>query len=121
MTERAKPAIVLVTGGRDYRNKQHVWSTLDSVATYYPGFACVQGGASGADALAKAWAVAHGHPSFTCDAAWDFYGPRNAGPIRNGFMVEFMRIDLLIWFPGGAGTANMIKQASSLNIPCYEG
>lgn len=116
-----RPAIVLVCGGRDYSNRLVVHSTLDSVASYYPGFALVQGGARGADAMAKAWAIAHGHPCFTCDANWDYYGSSRAGPIRNGWMATFMRPDFVVHFPGGSGTTDMIKRARKLGIPCYEG
>lgn len=118
MSER--PAIVLVTGGRDYSDRACVWATLDSIASYYPGFALVQGGARGADALAKRWAIEHGHPCFTCDANWDYYAKR-AGGIRNGWMATFMRPSFLVHFPGGSGTTDMIKRARALDIPCYAG
>jgi hypothetical protein len=121
MTTRTRPIIVLVTGGRKYNNRDHIWSVLDSIATYYPGFCVVQGGAKGADAWAKAWAIKHGHPSFTCDAAWDFYGNNAAGPVSNGFMIEFMTVDMVIHFPGNTGTANMVRQAKAKGITCYEG
>lgn len=119
--ESKTPTILLVTGGRDYSDRDCAWGVLDSIARYHPGFALVQGGARGADALAKAWAVAHGHPSFTCDANWDYYGNRRAGPIRNGWMATFMRPSFVLHFPGGTGTADMVKRARSLGIPCYPG
>lgn len=115
-----KCTVVLVTGGRDYRDKAHVWATLDSVALYHPGFAVVQGGARGADALAKAWAIARGHPGFTVDACWGYYGDL-AGGMRNGWMLKFMQPDFVIFFPGGTGTSDMVRRAKVAGVPCYAG
>lgn len=115
-----RPKVVLVCGGRDYADRDHVWAVLDSVASYHPGCAIVQGGARGADAHAKAWAVAKGHPSFTADASWDYYSKR-AGGMRNGWMLTFMQPDFMIHFPGGTGTTDMIKRARTADIKCYPG
>jgi ABC-type Fe3+-hydroxamate transport system substrate-binding protein len=46
------------------------------------------------------------------------YGP-SAGPIRNGRMLEY-KPDLVIAFPGGRGTANMVKQARKAGIAVVE-
>lgn len=116
-----RPTVVLVCGGRDYANRAAVWAALDSVASYHPGFALVQGGARGADALARAWAAAHGHPCFTADAHWDYYGRGRAGPLRNGWMLTFMRPDFVLHFPGGSGTTDMVRRARKMGVPTYPG
>lgn len=118
MADRA--TVVLVCGGRDYANRAQVWATLDSVASYHPGCAIVQGGARGADALAKAWAVERGHPCFTADAHWGYYGKR-AGGLRNGWMLAFLRPDFVIHFPGGTGTTDMVRKARAAGVRCYSG
>lgn len=72
----------------------------------------VTGGARGADALGKAIALHLGieHEEFPAD--WTTYG-RVAGPIRNRRMAE--AADMLIAFPGGRGTANMISEMEKRN------
>ena len=47
-------------------------------------------------------------------ADWKRHG-RAAGPIRNGEMLKD-RPDLVVAFPGGKGTANMVTQATNAGI-----
>lgn len=41
---------------------------------------------------------------------------RAAGPMRNKQMLEEGKPDLVVAFPGGAGTENMVKQAKAAGI-----
>ena len=119
MSERkAFVYIVLVTGGRDYADRAHVFSTLDNIRTYKPGMCVVQGNARGADAHAVAWCKKNGVPCFSCDAHWDYYGNR-AGGLRNGWMLDYMDVDVCVAFPGGTGTANMVRKANEAGIQIY--
>jgi hypothetical protein len=75
----------------------------------------MQGGASGADTFAKEWATTKpGIERYVCHADWDKYG-KAAGPKRNARMLEW-KPDMVIAFPGGAGTANMVKQAEAMGV-----
>jgi hypothetical protein len=56
------------------------------------------------------------HPVSTFFAAWHEHG-RGAGPIRNRQMLEEGRPDLVVAFPGGHGTAGMIKLALKAGVP----
>jgi len=103
--------IVLVCGGRRYKNRQFVYDTLDSIATYYGIDLLVHGGAAGADTLADEWAKDRGVPPVRWDALWDAEG-RAAGPQRNGRMFDFMQPTRVVAFPGGAGTNNTIKRTT---------
>jgi hypothetical protein len=71
----------------------------------------IAGGARGADSLAEEWAKAQAIP---CDlsASWDGLG-RKAGPIRNQHMLDEGRLDLVVAFPGGSGTADMLASRRS--------
>jgi hypothetical protein len=71
----------------------------------------IAGGARGADRLAEEWAKAQAIP---CDlsASWDGLG-RKAGPIRNQRMLDEGRLDLVVAFPGGRGTADMLASRRS--------
>jgi precorrin-6x reductase len=73
------------------------------------------GDAGGADALASAWSLVYGIPNRRYVAKWGKHG-RAAGPIRNQQMLEDNPIDLVIAFPGGAGTADMVSRAEAAGI-----
>jgi hypothetical protein len=60
------------------------------------------------------WAEHHKFPWHTEKAKWHVHG-RAAGPIRNGVMID-MRPDIVIAFPGGDGTADMVAQATEAGI-----
>lgn len=81
----------------------------------------VHGGATGADAIANAWAFAQraaGREVYVeCyPAEWAKYG-KAAGPIRNQKMLMETSPDLVLAFPGGKGTADMVARAKCCEIP----
>lgn len=106
---------VLVTGGRNYKNRRRVFSVLDKLR---PDLV-IQGGASGADVLAASWAMIHGVACFTCDAPWNALG-RRAGPVRNRWMIQYGQPDLVVAFPGGRGTADCVRAAREANVEVVE-
>lgn len=110
---------VLVCGGRDYHDCNRVEQCL-LVANWVEPITCViQGGARGADILARMVATKHHIPGEEFPALWDKYG-RHAGPIRNQRMLDEGKPDLVIAFPGGAGTADMVRRAKAANIAVLE-
>jgi hypothetical protein len=104
---------VLVCGGREYRNEREVWSHLDEVQ---PSFV-MEGGAGGADALAWKWATRNLPPDCrkTFEANWSADG-KAAGPMRNQRMLDEGKPDLVIAFPGGKGTADMVRRAKRAGV-----
>lgn len=107
---------VLVTGGRNYHNRQHVFETLDTINAQHPIGYIVQGGAFGADLWARQWARERRVPLDTCYPDWRRHGPAG-GPLRNQAMLDKYRPKLVIAFPGGTGTADMIRRAKAASIP----
>ena len=103
-----EPKTILVCGGRNFDNKDMLFKALDSLE-FEVGFV-INGGASGADKLSTEWAEARNIKCRVYPAQWSVHG-RAAGPIRNRQMLDSEPIDYVIAFPGGRGTANMIKQA----------
>jgi predicted Rossmann-fold nucleotide-binding protein len=101
--------IVLVCGGRDYRNYAAVDATLCELNRRHSLTHVIHGGATGADSLAGAWATDCGIQEVVCKANWEVHG-RKAGPMRNKAMLD-LRPKLVVAFPGGRGTENMISQA----------
>ena len=107
---------VLVCGGRHYSNKELLFEVLNNVEQDAEYNICIlQGGYSGADNLAKEWAEFRGVPCLTMHAWWNHYG-KSAGPKRNEWMLIYTRPTLVIAFPGGRGTAHMIKVATEKGV-----
>ena len=110
---------LLVCGGRDFSDKLLVFQTLDKAHSRKPISLLIQGGAKGADRLALEWAWSRKIPVNTYAADWTLYG-KAAGHIRNTWMLVDGKPDYVLAFKGGAGTANMIKQAKAAGVQTYE-
>lgn len=107
---------VLVCGGRDFVNQRFLFATLDKYYNRYYFTSLIEGGAKGADKLAKLWAQDMNLPIEEYKADWDKYGSA-AGPIRNQQMLDEGKPDLVIAFDtGGPGTNNMCLKAESEGI-----
>jgi len=83
------------------------------------GTVIIQGGAKGADECARRWANEHSVGCETYHADWKKYG-KAAGPIRNRKMLDLGNPDLVIAFPGGNGTQNMVALARQNYIEVKE-
>lgn len=107
---------ILVTGGRNFKDKAFVWKTLDKYKLLYLGnLQIVQGGAKGVDHYAWQWAHESGIPCKTYKADWDRYG-KAAGYIRNKEMLLDSEAQLVLAFPGGRGTRNMVHFAHTIGV-----
>lgn len=106
--------IVLVCGGRDYADKQAVYDVLDK----YDPTVVVAGGATGADSLAEDWAKSRQRAIIIFPAEWKKHG-KAAGAMRNQRMLR-AGPKLVIAFPGGNGTADMVKRARAAGVEVYE-
>lgn len=118
--------IIIVTGGRDYRDKSRVWQVLSDmhakmkIATIMHG-ACEKKDAPyfemvGADAFADGWARYHGVDRILYPANWTGRGGAG-GPIRNKDMLDLAVLlgdrakkrVIVVAFPGGKGTRSMCR------------
>jgi hypothetical protein len=88
---------------------------LNEVHLTTPVTLLIEGGASGADRLAGQWAAEHDVPTLRMNADWKKYG-RGAGHIRNQQMLD-EKPELLVAFPGGKGTADMVRRARKAGLP----
>lgn len=100
--------IVLVTGGRDYKDWRTLVRVLDRLHREHGFTFLVHGDANGADQMAHRWAKLRGVQPVAMEALWDFEGDA-AGTKRNRRMYDFAKPRLIVAFPGGRGTANMMK------------
>jgi hypothetical protein len=110
--------LVLVCGGRDYADYWTVFEVLDGLHRAIPIGCIIEGGALGADRFARRWAQERGVELKTVEADWKRHG-KAAGPIRNHDML-LLQPDLVVAFPGGRGTANMVTQARAAGVDVME-
>lgn len=106
--------ILLVCGGRDYWDHERVTQELDRIAALNTIDVLLQGGANGADALARAWADSRGGIQVvTYHYVRGLENPRSGGPMRNAWMLSHGKPDLVLAFPGGNGTADVVAKAKA--------
>lgn len=117
---------ILICGGRDYRSAD-VWNWLEYNAKDMlqeifggdPPITCIiHGGARGADEGAGRWGEDEHVPVRVFRADWKKHG-KAAGPIRNQKMLDEGKPDFVIAFPGGRGTADMVRRAEAAGVPVY--
>jgi len=130
---------VLVTGSRAWPDVHEVRRVLDELLARVGPFILVQGGAVGADRMAKNWALSCSHAGVLMEQ-WDADWPTCSGPKctpghrkqrrdgtwycptaghhRNALMVE-SDPDLVIAFhaDNSRGTVNCIEHAERLGVP----
>jgi hypothetical protein len=108
---------VLICGGRDFNDAAHLAIVLSGLhaGDRGPFAVLIHGAARGADTLAGEWAQRQRIPVEAYPANWEAEG-RAAGPIRNKRMLDDGKPDLVVAFPGGRGTANMVKQATERGV-----
>ena len=110
-----KENVVAVCGGRDYSDAKMVSKMLKKA---HPTL-IVHGAATGADTLAGKFAQRNGIPVISVPAKWNLHG-RSAGPRRNQKIIDRYRPHKLIAFPGGVGTADMVRRAKAAGILVVE-
>lgn len=125
---------VLVCGGRDYARVAIEGDTVDAKRAVRQAARLIRvlnaavdrlymdelihGGGTGADEAAANWAASVGLPTQVYRANWTAHG-RAAGPIRNQQMIDEGMPDVVIAFPGGNGTADMVRRAEAAGITVH--
>jgi len=110
---------ILVCGGRNYRD----FATIMAILYGYnrsegSPHDLIHGDADGADRLAAIAADTLGWRVHAFPADWNRHG-RSAGPLRNLRMLA-EKPDLVIAFPGGRGTADMVEKARAAGVNVRE-
>jgi len=108
---------VLVCGGRRFGKTEPEMALMENVLylahSQFHIDLLIQGGAPGADKYAILWALRHGVKALTFPADWS--RGKKAGPLRNQEMIN-ERPDLVIAFPGGRGTADLLSRAKACGV-----
>lgn len=130
---------VLVCGGREYgrvpkgcppeqyrayserasKERFLLESVLDGLITDRGLTDVIHGAAPGADMLAHEWANKRNVRMWPFPADWKGDG-KAAGPIRNKRMIDEGKPNLVVAFPGGTGTANMVALATTAGVEVME-
>ena len=111
---------VLVCGGRDYGETDtdqmaEIYFAIRDIHEKTPIDALIHGDSRGADRCAGSLAKELGIKVVPVPADWRTHG-KAAGPIRNQRMIDDFRPDLVLAFPGGRGTADMVARAEAAKI-----
>lgn len=110
---------VLVCGGWGYANQAMLFGVLDMQAEETGISTIIQGGADGADRLARLWCHTRFCRGENFAADWHSHG-KAAGPIRNQRMIDEGKPDLVVAFPGGRGTADMVRRSKAAGVRVIE-
>ena len=110
---------VLVCGGRDYDDREDFFWHMTHTFDGWRECTIISGCARGADSLAIDFADTYNLECLKFPADWDKHG-RGAGPIRNQQMLDEGKPDLVVAFPGGRGTANMVARSKKAGIEVIE-
>ena len=103
-------ANVIVCGGRDFDEYELLETVLDEILRLEQDITIIHGGARGADRLAGQYSKDRGYATVVFPADWDKH-KKGAGYIRNQRMLDEGKPDMVIAFPGGKGTKDMVKRS----------
>lgn len=105
----------LICGGRDFADKDLFDDTMIAQfrARGLPS-KIVHGGAKGADTMAGS--LAHTMSITAVAVLPDWTRGKIAGPLRNQRMLDEHKPDLVIAFPGGRGTSDMVGRAMAAGV-----
>lgn len=101
---------VIVCGGRDFKDEALVLEVLTGFHHIFPIDTIVSGGCIGADIFGETWAAGFRICVKRFLPDWVAQG-KKAGPLRNEEMALYS--DACIAFPGGKGTADMVRRAKA--------
>lgn len=112
-----QPYKVLVCGGRKFDDEKFLYDILDAMHAEFKFTEIIHGGAFGADKLAGKWASERGIKETVYRPNYSKYPPHIA-PFRRNTVMAQQKPNLVVAFPGGNGTADMVKKAQrhKLNI-----
>jgi hypothetical protein len=93
------------------RQRELMDRVLDSLGLHE----IAHGGAAGADFYAGAWAKRRDVRTTVFEADWEMQGKR-AGILRNARMLAEFKPHIVVAFPGGRGTADMVTRARRAGV-----
>lgn len=108
---------LIIAGGRDYQLTEADYAKLNDLHHSHKVALVISGTASGADSCGEFWAEVNNISVERHRPDWERWG-KFAGILRNTDMA--VAADALAVFPGGKGTANMLKQAQERGLRVFD-
>jgi len=107
--------ILLICGGRFFNDYEALCAAMRELP-FVPEI-IIEGGAKGADSLARSWASSNGVHWAEVPALWTNYY-KAAGGLRNSAML-LLKPDYCLAMPGNSGTADMVAKCKDNNITVW--
>lgn len=109
--------IIAVAGGKEIRDGDRIWKTLDRALARYPDMVLLHGDAPGAERIASSWASSREVKQIVCRPDWKAHD--KAAPFRrNDKMLNFLP-ECVVAFPGAGITGNLVDKARRLGITVH--
>ena len=109
--------IIAVAGGKEIRDGDRIWKTLDRALVRYPDMVLLHGDAAGAEKIASSWASSRAVKQIVCRPDWKAHD--KAAPFRrNDKMLNFLP-ECVVAFPGAGITGNLVDKARRLGITVH--
>jgi hypothetical protein len=105
----------LICGGRDFADQALLDKALAALILHPEDAVIVHGDARGADRMGAKWGHDHGAEVEPYPADWERFRSA-AGPLRNQAMLDVGKPDVVLAFPGGKGTADMVTRARNRSV-----
>jgi len=108
--------ILLVCGGRFFNDYEALCAAM-RLLPFSPEI-IIEGGAKGADSLARGWATENGVHYAEVPALWTNFN-KAAGGLRNSAML-LLKPNYCLAMPGNSGTRDMINKCLENNVTVWE-
>ncbi len=105
---------LLVSGGRHFANESAIERSLDAVHRDHSVSVLIHGGLTGIGPACEGWARRNDVHLIRYPANWSM--GKCGDFIRDDFMLSDCRADLLLVFPGGRRTTDMVREAQRMNL-----
>jgi hypothetical protein len=110
---------IIVTGSRSHCDVQLVERELDKLHRRASINVIIHGCCGAQAGAIEHWARLNGLSVVRYSPNWERFGHRGES-LRNSFMLEDSRPDLVVAFPGGHGTADLVLRARTVGIAVIE-
>ncbi len=107
---------LLIAAGRHLEDAALIRRALMRAHAIRPITVVIHGSSGRLGAITEEWARAQHLHVVRYPANWRAFGKR-AGLIRNAFMLEDARPDMVLALPGGSDTRDLIARAHSARVP----
>ncbi|SDR58524.1 Protein of unknown function [Rhizobiales bacterium GAS113] len=110
---------IIVCGGRNHCDRRLVERELTRLHWRMPISVVIHGGGDAQAIAIEHWARMRGLAVVRYRPNWERFGHRGE-ILRNAFMLEDTRPDLVVAFPGGHSTADLVQRARNSGIAVLE-